>query len=78
MLPNELSYQVLITGVTDDEWHAFGDSPVEASLQIVKYDDAFAGVGQFMDHVTADIASAASYKDGHRPRARRGQPHRDS
>jgi hypothetical protein len=24
---------------------------------------AFAGIGQFVDHVTADIASAASYKD---------------
>ena len=63
VLPHELSYQVLITGVTDDEWHAFGDSPVEASRQIVKYDDAFAGVGQLIHHVTADIAGAASYKD---------------
>ncbi len=26
-------------------------------------DDAFAGIGQFVDHMTADIASAASYKD---------------
>jgi hypothetical protein len=31
-----------------------------AGRQIVKHDNAFAGIGQFMNHVTADIASAAS------------------
>jgi hypothetical protein len=59
----DLSHQVLITGVADDKRYALSDSPVEASRQIVKYDDALAGIGQFMDHVTADIACAASYKD---------------
>jgi hypothetical protein len=29
------------------------------------YDHAFAGIGQFIDHVAADIASAASYEDRH-------------
>ncbi len=63
VLANDLSHQVLIAGVADDERHAFGDCPVEVGRQIVKYDDALAGIGQLMHHVTADIASAASYKD---------------
>ena len=32
----------------------------------------FAGIGQLIDHVTADIAGAASYEDCHRVRANRG------
>ena len=39
-----------------------GDGPVKACRQIIKYDWAFAGIGQFVDHVAANIASAASYK----------------
>jgi hypothetical protein len=63
VLPNDLSHQVLITGVADDKRYARGDCPVEPCRQIVKYDDTFAVIGEFVDHVTADIAGAAAYKD---------------
>jgi hypothetical protein len=63
VVANDLSHQVLITGVADDKGYALSDGPVEAGRQIIKYDDVFSGIGQFIDHVTADISSAASYKD---------------
>ena len=46
-----------------DERHALANGPVEAGRQVIKYDYAFASIGQVMDHVTADITSAAGYKD---------------
>jgi hypothetical protein len=63
VLSNDLSHQVLIARVADDKWYALGNRPIETSRQIVKNDDAFVGIGQLMDHVTADIAGATGYKD---------------
>jgi hypothetical protein len=69
---------MLLSGLCEPTRVTGLNNSVEACRQIVKHDDVFAGISQFMDHVTADIASAASYKDGHRSRARRGLPHSDS
>ena len=62
VLANDLSHQVLIAGVADNKRYALRDGPVKARRQIVKYNWAFACIVQFMHHVAADIASAASYK----------------
>ena len=63
VLADDLTHQILIAGVADDKRHVLGDGPVEAGRQIVKYDDAFASIGQLIHHMTADIAGAAGYKD---------------
>jgi len=63
VLADDLIHQVLIAGITDRERHVLGDGPVKACRQIIKYDYPFAGIDPFVDHVTADIASAAGYKD---------------
>jgi len=70
-LADDLTQQVLIAGVTDHERHVLGDGPVKARLQIIKYDYAFAGIGQFVDLLTADIASAARWTDATAKRLRR-------
>ena len=50
-------------GAADDERHALANGPVEAGRQVIKHDYAFASIGQVIDHVTADVTSATSYKD---------------
>jgi hypothetical protein len=63
VLANNLRHQFLIPGFSDDKWYALRDGPLEASRQIVKDNDALTGIDEFMDHVAADIAGTASYKN---------------
>jgi hypothetical protein len=57
--------EVFIGRVADEQRHAFGQECGKAGGQVVDHDDAFAGFGQRLNHVTSDIAGAAGDKHSH-------------
>src|SRR5215213_11478859 len=59
--------EVFITGVADEQRHAFRQEGRESGGKVVDHDDAFAGVRQRMNHVTSDIAGATGDEHGHGP-----------
>ena len=63
LIPDNLLHKVLIARVTDNQRYALGDGPVKSRRQVVKYNYVFTGIGQFVDHMTADVPGTASYKD---------------
>jgi len=59
------STRFFIRRIADEQRHAFGQERGKAGGQIVDHDNAFAGFGQRLNHVTSDIAGAAGDKHGH-------------
>ena len=65
VVADDARHQRLVAGFADDQRHAGGDGPVEAGGEVVEHDDSLAGVDQLMNHVAADIATAARDQDCH-------------
>src|SRR5215471_2635864 len=62
---DRLCYQLSVTRRASDEWHFVGQQKTESGRQVVEYDHWLAEVSEFMHHVAADIAGAASDQDRH-------------
>ncbi len=59
------THQRLIADVADDRQYWLGQRGAKSGGEVVEHDDAFAGVDQLMDRVTADITRAAGHQYGH-------------
>src|SRR5476649_180952 len=69
VLRDGLGHQLAVAGVAGDEGNRARDQESETGRQVVEHDDRFTRVDEFVHHMAADIAGAASDQDRHdRPR----------
>jgi len=65
MRGDQRAHARLVSGIADDERRARRHRPVEAAGQIVEHHDLLSGLEEDVNHVAADVASAAGDQDGH-------------